>query len=271
MKELLDRIKSDHPQSTSLRSSAEKMLDVAERFRAEKATMTKSGKYTDTGLHSALREKLPGYAAQLEAAKVPLAKLKRETAQRRAAIKVNTPDPSNLAGVLERAEIRTFVRSMPAGERNALLACTRDMRILEALLTAPPELSGLAGPSMKQLAELVETTYFELTYGPEAKELDAIEEIVAAADAVAKIARNTLRQEVDLDERAFAALVGPAEKGAAAPWLLKHSGDPYVRVVEVGENGRATYRQATPYEIEVGIYYKDVAEWRAAQGEAAAA
>jgi hypothetical protein len=266
---LLDRIPANHPQAKTLRAAAEGTIAVAESFAAKKAALQKGNRYTSEGMQQALREMLPDHAAQMAAAKAPITKLQREAKQRREAIKVPTPDPANLAAAIERQEIRSFLRGLPIGERNALLVGTKDERILEAALTAPPELSGLSGEKMRHIAERVETNYLEMKFGTEVKAVAALEDAVAEAAAAAKVARARLAIEADMDERAFAALVGPAEQKGAAPWLVKNGAGDVPQVVEVDDNGTAHYHRATEWEASVGVYYKDVDEWCAAIGEAA--
>jgi len=265
VRQLLDRIKADHPKADTLRSAALRTIEVAERFADAKAKMAKGGNLTPNGLNSALRDALPGYAAQLQAARAPIDKLAREARERRAAIRVKQPDPANLAAAIERMEIRTFLREMEPGKRSALLAGTQDVRLLEAALTAPPELIGVVSePLVKQ----TESRYLEMIHGPEAKAVAELEDVVAEANAAALVARSRLQMETGLDSRTFDATVGPAEKAAQPAWLIKSS-DGKTVTCEIGADGKGNYHAATPYELESGEYYANEEAFNASRGETA--
>lgn len=266
MRQLLDRINPDHAQAETLRNAALRCIEVAERFGDAKAKMNKGDRYTQAGLSAALREAVPGYAAQLKAARAPIDKLDREVAERRAAMKVKTPDKADLAAAIERAEIRSFLRELPAGERNGLLVGTRDLRILEAALSAPPELSGLAGENMKPVAKQAESNYLSLVYGTEGAAVEALQDVVDEARAIARAARGRIQSESNLDNHAFDGVAGPAEQ-KAVPWLLKQGNDT-VMVCEVDHDGKANYRLATEWEKANGQFFKDLAEYGAAHGDA---
>jgi hypothetical protein len=238
---------------------------VAERFAAAKAALARGDKYTPAGVQQALRESIPGYAAQLESARAPISKMKREAQERRAAMSIKAPDKGDLAGAMERAEIRTFLRSLGQTKCAGVLLSTTDKRLLEAALTAPPELSGLAG--MEDVAAQIESRYVEMTHGPEAAAVDALESVVAEADAIARTARGKVQSESGMDSRTFDGIAGPAEKAAAPAWLIR-SGDS-VMVCEVAESGTAAYRPATLYEQQSGEYYENLAAYQASRGEAA--
>jgi hypothetical protein len=270
MRTLLARIKADHPKAAALRSAAERCIEVAERYAATKAEKSNSGKLTAAGMAAELRDALPGYAAQLEAARGPISKLAREAKERRAAIKIKEPDPANLTAAIERMETRTFLRSMEPGERAGLLASTRDKRILEAALTAPPELSGLTG-NLESLAKQVEDRYLEMTHGPEAKAVSELEDVVAEATAVALVARGKIQSETGMSAREFDNIAGPAEKAAAPVWLFKNIGTDgvertWVREMSDDQQRAVSHRPATAYELEHGEHYADFDAYRASRG-----
>jgi hypothetical protein len=116
---------------------------------------------------------------------------------------------------LERQEIRAWVRSLDLGVRQSVVIATKDRRILEAMLTAPPELSGIASP--KAAAE-IEDRYIELTYPKELAELEAMEAVVAAGEAGLAVARNDMQSVAGhLHPHEFNELMKPIESKAAAP------------------------------------------------------
>ena len=83
------------------------------------------------------------------------------------------------------------------------------------------------------------------------------------------VARDDLRRTVDMDEQHFVAKVGPAEPRAALLEVRKDA--TRMLVVEVGENGAASYRAATEWEAKAGAEHASLAEYNSAIGVKAAA
>jgi hypothetical protein len=191
--------------------------------------------------------------------KAPVAKARAEIKSRRDALVVKAVDPTNLAAALERQEIRAWVRSLDLGVRQSVVLATKDRRILEAMLTAPPELSGIANP--KAAAE-IEARYLELEYPSELVAIEALDSVVAEAEAALHVARNEMRSVVDIDmhQHDFDELMRPVE--THRPWLTKDG----LQVVEVLPDGRAGYRKATETDIANGVKYENLAAYQAAQG-----
>nr|WP_165128488.1 hypothetical protein [Bradyrhizobium sp. 6(2017)]QIG98191.1 hypothetical protein G6P99_42360 [Bradyrhizobium sp. 6(2017)] len=67
-------------------------------------------------------------------------------------------------------------------------------------------------------------------------------------------------------------IAAPIESDVGRPWLLKSGAKPdgsdRIMVVSVS-NGVASYHEASDEESAAGVYYKDAAEYSAAQGVAA--
>lgn len=131
-------------------------------------------------------------------------------------------------------------------------------------MTAPPELSGFTG-HLAGVVDQVEQR-FELTYGDEVAEINALDAVVAEAEMALQIARQDLGQVLELDGREFEVVMRPIEQGVGWPWLLQNAGDQRIQVVKVSAEGTASYRPATPAHIAAGAYCRDFAEYRAAQG-----
>ncbi|WP_409192042.1 hypothetical protein [Bradyrhizobium sp. RDM4] len=63
-----------------------------------------------------------------------------------------------------------------------------------------------------------------------------------------------------MHDREFNALMSPIERSGGASWLLKitqGNGAELIQVVEVGEDGKASYREAKSSDISEGAYFKD--------------
>ena len=71
-------------------------------------------------------------------------------------------DPTNLAAALERQEMRAWLRTLDLNARQAIALTTTDRWVIEAMVTAPPELSGFEGDLARVVTE-VEHRYLEMT------------------------------------------------------------------------------------------------------------
>lgn len=255
---LLERFPS-HPKTASIRKSVEAAHAVKDRYAAHRNEMAQSGQYTAAGIDAATCDLLPAQLRALQVAKAPITELKREIKSRREALRPTDPDKSDLAGAIERGEIRNHFRSLKPGDRHALLLTTTDLRLIEAAVTSPPELSGFTTSADSDLVEKVEARYIALKHPTEVAELEVLDELVASAEAITTVARNGLRQTAQLDAQTFER---EAAKIEAAVWLV---GDPgREQVCESGPDGTATYRPATPEDLALGVRYASAAEYLAA-------
>lgn len=256
----------EHEQSKTVRAAMTVIFGVADRFATKVKDLSQDAGLTSIGRASKLREALPGFAAEMRMASAPIQRLRRRLGEQRAAIRVKEPDPTNLAAAIERMEIRTFLRGLEPMDRKTLLETTGDRRILEAAVSAAPELSGLRG-IQRETAERVERRLLELTFPAELKAIDELEAVVAEGEAVIQVGRQSLRGDAELDERQFESIVGPAEREAMRPWLVD-GGEGQMLVVE-GKPGNATYRIATEWERQEGKRYANYAEYEAERKAAA--
>lgn len=249
----------DHPRSAAIRSSLESALAISGRLTTRRAEMVASNQYTQSGVAAAILDLIPAQLRALQVATSPIAKLKREVAAKREALRPDDPDKSDLAGAIERGEIRNHFRSLKPGERHALLLTTTDLRLIEAAVTAPPELSGFTAND-RDVVEKIEARYTALKHPTEIVELEALDKLVAEAEAIIAVARSEIRTASSMEQRQFER---EAAKIEAAVWLV---GDPgREQVCEPGPDGTATYRRATPDEITTGVRYENADAYRAAR------
>jgi hypothetical protein len=260
---LLDRIRADHPKSATVRAAITNAFEASNKFASTKAELAKGGKLTPAGQIDAIRAALPGAAKLWAAAHSPIAKLAGEAQGRRAALKVRSPEATDLAGAIGAMEVRQFLRSQSPVDRMRVLTSTNDVRILEAALSAAPELSGLTA-NEASIAKQVEARYFQITSGTDVAELEELESLVDEAQAAIMVARGELRNVVGMDTREFDAVVGPAINSVRA-WLVKNGDGKPPLVCEVDDAGAAHYHTASPFELETGTYYKNADEWRASR------
>ena len=249
---ILDRIDryATHPSTAALRKAAENCFTIAENFAKHRDFLERDGFFTPEGKRAKLTEALTKqFARDMRDARAPIEAAAKEIERLRGNIKPVAVDRTDVVAAMERAEIRAFIRSLPSAEKIATLLNQPDPKILDAVLDAPAALSGVPEQHYAAAKEARE----EQLFGPQLKEIEALQAVVDEANAAATIARTDLATVVEMDQAAFDRLVVPIEKKTAAPWLLKQ-GD---RVVVV-EPGAATYQDATPDQLRDGKFYADM-------------
>ncbi len=244
---LLDRI-SDK----ILRASAEACLGLVENVRVHRAQLEKSGNFTEIGRAAALKEALgKQYAPQLRKIQAPIAAAQAAVEQRRAALSLPIPDKTDLAGVLDRQEIRAHLRSLSLAQRTALVFESKDLRISDAVISAPPELSGIPADRFA----LLHRAALDRIHGPEMKSIAEAEAIVSEARAAIQVAKNDMRQETGLDEKIFGEVMGNVKQGA--PWLVRQAD-----IVLTVQPGKMVYQESTAEELATGKFYASMEDYK---------
>ncbi|MEW6630320.1 MAG: hypothetical protein AB1440_05580 [Pseudomonadota bacterium] len=233
-----------------LREAAAACLAVADRFRARADAIKGDPSFTQIGRDKALQDEatknfLPG----LKAASQPIARALAEANQARAAISLPAPDKSDIAGALERQEIRAFVRAMEHGDRISLLFGTVDERIVDAVLSAPGALSGLSDELFGKIRDLV----VERRHGDQVAKIREAEETAEAAQAALQVAQNDIKAATGLSDAAFEQL---QKMNTFTPWLVR-DGDKVLKVIP----GQGSYPLASADEIATGKFYTNSAEY----------
>jgi hypothetical protein len=199
------------------------------------------------------------YGKQWARANSSVAKVRKEITARDAALVIKDADQS-YAGVHGRWEARQWLLSLEPSVRHAVAETTEDIRILESMVTAPPQLSGVNLPA---LAAKIERRYKEVMYPAELAAIAADSAVVVPAEQACHISRNEMRSTIDLHQIDFDALMKGIDVGR--PWLI----DDDRQVCETGVDGKPTYRPATENDRAFGVRYKNYDEYKAAQGIAA--
>jgi hypothetical protein len=255
---LLDRIdRHAHPSTAALRKAAENCFTIAENFAAHRDLLERDGQFTAQGKNARLREALTKTVAHdLRIARKPIDDARQEIERLRGGIKPVQVDSTDVVAAMERAEIRAFIRSLPSTERIAALLTQPDPKILDAVLSAPAALSGVA----EQHYSAAKSAREEQLFGPQLAEIDALKAVVDEANAAATIARGDLRSVLQIEEREFSQLVDREP----TPWLVRMGADqPVLRVRPENVGTDQLHQPATPDEIRVGRFFKDEAEYRA--------
>jgi hypothetical protein len=264
---LLTRIRDHHHAlSQALSTAVTEMYGIKDRIAAKKSELARSGTHTAQGQVQELTKVLPGTLIDLLRARAPIEKAYSDNRARRAAIQIKSPDPNNFAAAIERWALQDYLSSLDPGQREALALTTTDRRILEAIVFAPPELSGFVGnlaPAFKK----VEARYLEVTHSAELKSIAAAEAVMAEASAAAQIVRDQIQQTVGMNDREFAAVMEPIERKVGAPWLVKiKGGSGEILRVRPEKCGTAEFQTpATPEEIRDGVFYESDAAYQAAR------
>ena len=215
-KTLLDRIPKNHPLSASMRNAVIEASAAADQFAERKRELARDVGKTPLGRQEALQLSLTeNFGKTWAKAKAPIARARNEITSRRAALVIKAVDPANIAAALERQEIRQWFRSLDIGVRQSIALATKDRRILEALVTAPPELSGIAGASA---ASAIENHYIEVVYPVELAAIEQMDTVVAEAETGLAVARNDMASVADhLRPNEFSEVMKAFESKAAAP------------------------------------------------------
>jgi hypothetical protein len=256
--QLLDRVPEDHPAAAPVRKVIVDCSSIADGFKAHSDKLAKNGDLTPQGRRNELATAFKkGFARDLRDARAPIGSVKAQINQLRERIKSRPANPTDIAAILERQEIRAILRSMPPAERSALVFNATDPRIVEAVLQMPPEMSGL--PADRYAA--VEKKYQEEKFAPELSKISELTDLVAHADAAADLARGELRRTMGLDSQQFEQMVKPIELKLAAPWLKK-DGNKIMVITPGAETGA---REASADEQRDGVFYADYAAYREAR------
>jgi hypothetical protein len=259
---LIDRL-PNHELAPTMRAAMIAGLSAGEQFADQKNLLAKDNRMSETGRQAALMAALTNtFAKSLARAKAPVTKARKEITARRAALTIKPVDPANLSAALERQEIRAWVRQLDLGVRQSVVLATKDRRILEAVVSAPPELSGFAGDAA--FASKIEDRYVELVYPSELASIEEMNAVVGEAEAALHIARNDLQTISNLHAHDFDELLRPVVN---QPWLVNNK----LQVCEVGADGKASYRAADDLDRANGVEYENFAAYQAAQGLARAA
>jgi hypothetical protein len=128
---------------------------------------------------------------------------REEIEYRRANLKPKAVDPLDLAGAMLRQEIRAHLFDMGASKAAAFLTSTKDVRFLEAALTAPPELTGILPETFDRLQSM----YVAAQFPEQAAAIAEAEEALEAAQRTLEVAEASTLTEMGGEARVWAAEV----------------------------------------------------------------
>jgi hypothetical protein len=225
-------------------------LDAVDRIEVRAANNKTSGKFTREGsrddvLNYALNSLIP----DLHKARMAIKRAKAEVTERKSKLKIEGPDPTDIAAAFRRMEVRTFLREMKSEERVKYFLSHGDnlpADVAMAVLELPPEYSAVTTTQHELLAQHA----LALHHGPEITETAELEEAIAAAESTVETGRDEVRLEVGgIDKQKFDELAAPIEARHAAPWLRRRGAEVHVVDLE-----RRVERPPTDEELATGIF-----------------
>jgi hypothetical protein len=247
-------------------------LTAVDSVIARRDHATKSGRFTADGvandvLNFALSEAVP----VLKRGRNTIASAKQEAAALCEKTKLREPDTTDpwKVGLMLRA-VDHFA-AMTQKQRDAL---TRNPEALdpitaEALVTAPPSLTGISKMHRQQLIDRA----LQAQHGDKIAELKELERAIEAAESAVEAGRDEIRLEAGVfDPHKFDQLAAPIEQKVNAPWLKKfrEGGKDVVRKIEIAEGQKTgSAPLATPEDIENGVFADDPETYRKLTGRAA--
>src|SRR5205085_2180098 len=166
-------------------------IDLAPKIGARKNELKASGKYTDAGVAEQLIPEALAAVKPLRRAQNLIARAKQEVSERRARLKPKPPDRKDAAAELGRQEIRTWLRSLSQAERDRMFnggGERVDPAIAEAVLSAPPELSGVAQSNLK----VMKNRLLESQFPGELDGLADLEKAIAVCERSATVNMNEI-------------------------------------------------------------------------------
>jgi hypothetical protein len=245
--------------SHSMRKQIEAALTAAEKM-ADRATEIRNNRLlSDQGRDKEIRAQVRSALRDIRDAAAPLTEMKARLAGLVASIKPVSFPKDDLAGALLRQEMRAALKTMPIGDRAALLLGGEkaDAAWIDSMLEAPARLSGVVEP---EIYERAREQRLESLFAEESAEVERLTDQIAEAEAGMEIARGDLSRAAGLPPHEFAKMVDHFNSRKDAPWLKRFGED--ILVVRPGEG---LYPPASAEELRDGVYYKDYQEYLAAR------
>ena len=168
-------------------------LSVVEVLMAKSAEMRASKKYSELGYREEVRAlALDNVVPILKRNEATIRAAYRELQARKARLALPKPDPTNAAEASIRSEMRALLRERsPAQAMQLLVSADVDPRMIQAVLEAPPLMSGLTEDAVDTVREQVQ----KRSFGAELALIEDYEEALTLANSANQIARYQLRQE----------------------------------------------------------------------------
>jgi hypothetical protein len=231
-------------------------LDAMDRAEARHAANKADSRFTPDGVRDdLLKFVLSDAVPVLHRGRTEIRKARAEVTERRAKIKIEGPDKTDVAAAFRRMEIRTRLNNMKPDEQTLYFSRHGDnlpTEITQAGTELPAEYSGV--PQSRH--DLLTERALNAQYCDAIAEIKEIEQAIDAAESVVSAARDEVRIEVGINDPAkFNELAAPVEAKQDAPWLRRRKNSDGTEEINVVDLDKKVERLATPDEIESGIEY----------------
>ncbi|AWN47152.1 hypothetical protein DK419_13195 [Methylobacterium terrae] len=202
---MLNRIRQDQPYTDSLKRLIETTGDMSAQFHAMATKLGRNPDLTPVGQRAELSKYLKGdFAPRFAAVTRPLRKAQGYAKAQRAGFKPPPIDRTDPIGEMRRQEMRSYLRSLPPGERTAAAyALAEDPEGASAIIDAPALLSGILPHQQNEIRERHEAAEIERKHGPALAALEAQEEDYEWASALATVVRNEMQEASGMTRDAF--------------------------------------------------------------------
>jgi hypothetical protein len=173
-------------------------LDCVVGLTAKRAEFAESGDLTQVGQNRAIREWVKKHQRVEMIRNVPaVARAREQIAAERAALTQPHIDRADLAGELQRQELRILLRDKPVGERVKLALA--DTEVATAILSASPLLTGLPTDARERISE----AYAVAQHSERLAQLDEAEEALHLAEQAHAFATGQIKAAAGLDDASY--------------------------------------------------------------------
>jgi hypothetical protein len=246
-------------------------LVAVDKIEAHRAEAMASGKLTPAGVND---DTLKFAASQLAPAfkrgRHVIDAAKAEAKALRAKIQLERADKSDVVGFLRRQEMRRHLLEMDDKKRNQFISHNReslepDMAL--AIVEMPAAFSGVLESDRNGLID----TALQAQHGQAMTDLRDLEQAIEIAESAVETGRDEVRQQTGADQETFDKQAASFDQNET-PWLkrMTENGEEVVRVVrwDWAKGGMTgTGALPTPKDLETGKFFKDRAEYNAANHE----
>jgi hypothetical protein len=174
----------------------EAALGIPTAFRAKATEIRANAELSDVGRTEEIkRAALGGPLEHLRQIRNRAASMTADVKNLRTGIKPPEPDRADLFGEMQRAELRTWLRSLPQPDR--IRAALEDESVTAAVLHVSPSLSGLSAEMHQRVVE----AHVEKSLGPQIRGIQQREEVLETLNAAIEVATMQFRNEAGLAEK----------------------------------------------------------------------
>ncbi|MCC7253185.1 hypothetical protein [Hyphomicrobium sp.] len=238
------------PVFAKLRESYDAALKVASEFAAKRGALARDKRLTADGQVDELMRwtKANALGAIAKGRKVAVQAARKEIDQRREKLQLEGPDKTDLAGVMMRQEIRTWLRGLSIDERSKLLGTDVDPLIALAVVEAPAPLSGVNEFTHDRLVNRA----IDALHPGERDEIAELEQAVETVERAIGAARSGIVAGLRLSNREFERMLEGAPLEGMEPVYLKRQESGAVLAIFKGPSGMAERRPATNEDLAHG-------------------